>query len=68
MVKAFDGVVFKKELLKVHGSVKTRFGYQLKKRYIVINHVFEFDTVIGKITHSVIRVNGLPSLRSMGIK
>lgn len=29
MVKAFDDVVFKKELLKVHGPVKTRFGYHL---------------------------------------
>ena len=31
MVKAFDDVVFKKELLKVHGPVKTRFGYHLIK-------------------------------------
>ncbi|WP_044842127.1 peptidylprolyl isomerase PpiC [Thalassomonas viridans] len=29
MVKAFDNVVFKKEVLKVHGPVKTRFGYHL---------------------------------------
>ncbi len=29
MVKAFDDVVFKKELLKVHGPIKTRFGYHL---------------------------------------
>jgi len=29
MVKAFDDVVFKKEILKVHGPVKTRFGYHL---------------------------------------
>ncbi|GHE79982.1 peptidylprolyl isomerase [Thalassotalea profundi] len=29
MVKAFDDVVFKKEVLKVHGPVKTRFGYHL---------------------------------------
>jgi peptidyl-prolyl cis-trans isomerase C len=31
MVKAFDDVVFKKELLKVHGPVKTKFGYHLIK-------------------------------------
>ncbi|WP_252728266.1 peptidylprolyl isomerase PpiC [Alteromonas sp. C1M14] len=31
MVKAFDEVVFKKELLKIHGPVKTRFGYHLIK-------------------------------------
>lgn len=31
MVKAFDDVVFKKEILKVHGPVKTRFGYHLIK-------------------------------------
>ncbi|WDE01812.1 peptidylprolyl isomerase [Thalassomonas actiniarum] len=31
MVKAFDNVVFKKEVLKVHGPVKTRFGYHLIK-------------------------------------
>jgi peptidyl-prolyl cis-trans isomerase C len=31
MVKAFDDVVFKKEVLKVHGPVKTRFGYHLIK-------------------------------------
>ena len=31
MVKAFDQVVFKKELLKVHGPVKTAFGYHLIK-------------------------------------
>ena len=29
MVKAFDDVVFKKEVLKVHGPVKTRFGFHL---------------------------------------
>lgn len=29
MVKAFDQVVFKKEVLKIHGPVKTRFGYHL---------------------------------------
>lgn len=29
MVKAFDDVVFKKEVLKIHGPVKTRFGYHL---------------------------------------
>ena len=29
MVKGFDNVVFKKELLKVHGPVKTKFGYHL---------------------------------------
>ncbi|MBN3563737.1 peptidylprolyl isomerase PpiC [Aliamphritea spongicola] len=31
MVKAFDDVVFKKPLLKVHGPVKTKFGYHLIK-------------------------------------
>ncbi|MBV0932472.1 peptidylprolyl isomerase PpiC [Marinobacterium weihaiense] len=31
MVKAFDDVVFKRPLLKVHGPVKTRFGYHLIK-------------------------------------
>lgn len=31
MVKAFDDVVFKKDILKVHGPVKTRFGYHLIK-------------------------------------
>lgn len=31
MVKAFDDVVFKKELLKIHGPIKTRFGYHLIK-------------------------------------
>lgn len=29
MVKAFDDVVFKEEVLKVHGPVKTRFGFHL---------------------------------------
>lgn len=29
MVKAFDNVVFKKEVLKVHGPVKTSFGFHL---------------------------------------
>ncbi len=29
MVKAFDDVVFKKAVLKVHGPVKTKFGYHL---------------------------------------
>lgn len=29
MVKAFDDVVFKKEILKIHGPVKTRFGFHL---------------------------------------
>jgi peptidyl-prolyl cis-trans isomerase C len=29
MVKAFDDVVFKKEVLKVHGPVKTQFGFHL---------------------------------------
>jgi len=29
MVKAFDDVVFKKEVLKIHGPIKTRFGYHL---------------------------------------
>lgn len=31
MVKPFDDVVFKKELLVVHGPVKTKFGYHLIK-------------------------------------
>ncbi|MDC8829569.1 peptidylprolyl isomerase PpiC [Alteromonas gilva] len=31
MVKQFDDVVFKKELLTIHGPVKTRFGYHLIK-------------------------------------
>lgn len=31
MVKAFDDVVFKKDILKVHGPVKTRFGFHLIK-------------------------------------
>jgi peptidyl-prolyl cis-trans isomerase C len=31
MVKAFEDVVFKKELLKVHGPIKTKFGYHLIK-------------------------------------
>ncbi len=29
MVKAFDNIVFKKEVLKVHGPVKTKFGFHL---------------------------------------
>ncbi|PHS70207.1 MAG: peptidylprolyl isomerase [Methylophaga sp.] len=29
MLKAFDNVVFKKPLLKVHGPVKTKFGFHL---------------------------------------
>jgi peptidyl-prolyl cis-trans isomerase C len=31
MVKVFDNVVFKKPILKVHGPVKTKFGYHLIK-------------------------------------
>ncbi len=31
MVKPFDQVVFNEELLKVHGPVKTQFGYHLIK-------------------------------------
>lgn len=31
MVKAFDDVVFKKPLYKVHGPVRTKFGYHLIK-------------------------------------
>lgn len=31
MVKAFDDVVFKKEVLKIHGPVKTKFGFHLIK-------------------------------------
>ncbi|MEE9309822.1 MAG: peptidylprolyl isomerase [Cocleimonas sp.] len=29
MVKAFDNIVFKKPILKVHGPVKTKFGFHL---------------------------------------
>lgn len=29
MVKPFDDVVFKKELLTVHGPIKTKFGFHL---------------------------------------
>ena len=29
MVKAFDDVVFKKEILNIHGPIKTRFGYHI---------------------------------------
>ncbi|WP_394175486.1 peptidylprolyl isomerase [Thalassotalea litorea] len=29
MVKAFDDVVFKKEVLKIHGPVRTQFGFHL---------------------------------------
>lgn len=29
MVKQFDDVVFKKDLLKVHGPIKTKFGFHL---------------------------------------
>ncbi|NMH59392.1 peptidylprolyl isomerase [Alteromonas ponticola] len=31
MVKAFDDVVFKKNLFEVHGPVKTKFGFHLIK-------------------------------------
>ncbi|WP_296047531.1 peptidylprolyl isomerase [uncultured Alteromonas sp.] len=31
MVKQFDDVVFKKDLLTIHGPVKTKFGYHLIK-------------------------------------
>ncbi len=31
MVKQFDDVVFKQELYKVHGPVKTKFGFHLIK-------------------------------------
>jgi peptidyl-prolyl cis-trans isomerase C len=31
MVKAFDDVVFKRELLKVHGPIRTKFGFHLIK-------------------------------------
>ena len=31
MVKAFDDVVFKKPLLKIHGPVKTKFGFHIIK-------------------------------------
>lgn len=29
MLKAFDNVVFKKPVLKLHGPVKTKFGFHL---------------------------------------
>ena len=29
MLKAFDNVVFKKPVLKVHGPIKTKFGFHL---------------------------------------
>lgn len=29
MLKAFDNVVFKKPLLKVHGPIRTKFGFHL---------------------------------------
>jgi len=29
MVKQFDDVVFKKDVLKVHGPIKTKFGFHL---------------------------------------
>ncbi|MDX1342929.1 MAG: peptidylprolyl isomerase [Reinekea sp.] len=29
MVKAFDDVVFKKEVLVIHGPIKTKFGFHL---------------------------------------
>ena len=31
MVKAIDNVVFKQPILKVHGPIKTKFGYHLVK-------------------------------------
>lgn len=31
MVKQFDDVVFKKEILTLHGPIKTKFGYHLIK-------------------------------------
>ena len=31
MVKQFDDVVFKKDILTIHGPVNTRFGYHLIK-------------------------------------
>ena len=31
MVQAFENVVFKKEILTVHGPVKTQFGFHLIK-------------------------------------
>jgi len=31
MARAFDNVVFKKEILMVHGPVKTQFGFHLIK-------------------------------------
>ncbi len=29
MVKAIDNIIFKKPVLKIHGPVKTKFGYHL---------------------------------------
>lgn len=29
MVKSFDNIVFKKPVLKVHGPIKTKFGFHL---------------------------------------
>ena len=31
MAKAFDNVVFKKDILTIHGPVKTKFGFHLIK-------------------------------------
>ena len=31
MVKAFDDVVFKRPLLKIHGPIKTKFGFHIIK-------------------------------------
>jgi peptidyl-prolyl cis-trans isomerase C len=31
MVKAFENVVFKQEILTVHGPIKTQFGFHLIK-------------------------------------
>jgi peptidyl-prolyl cis-trans isomerase C len=31
MVKAIDNVVFKQPILKIHGPIKTKFGYHLVK-------------------------------------
>ena len=54
MVKAYDDVVFKKEVLKVHGPVKTRFGFHLIKTLyrngwsIRLRHpLFTAHTVLG---------------------
>jgi len=38
MVKAFDNVVFKKTILKVHGPIKTKFGHHLIRLFTTIKY------------------------------